>query len=282
MNVGVRPLLPLLGLLVALSPTRARACGTCAVGDPTLTTLGSGQPATGRVRAGLVARHHRETLRAAGGRWTLQQERYELGLVWTPSARWKLQFTLPFAYQRIGHPNLARTRRWSWGDVAARVGTVLYRDRTLGPRHLLVGAVGAELPTTSRPRNVPDELYAGSASWDLTGGLSYLFFASPWSMLLGTRLVAPLAGLEHRPAPALQVLGGVQWQPLRGLGGRLSAQIRHEFGAGGGSLLRLGGGVVVAPASGVVLHAQLTAPAWQTGRSRREGFAVEIGATVDL
>ena len=270
-----------LTLAATLAPIEARACGTCAVGDPTLTTLGSGQPAAGRVRASLVARHHRQTLRATDGRWGLRQERYELGLVWTPSARWRLQLTAPFAYQRIDHPNLARTRRWSWGDVAVQVGAVLYRDRALGPRHLWIADLGTELPTASRPRDIPDELYAGSASWDLTGGLSYLFFARPWSMLLRARLVAPLAGLARRPAPAVQALGGVQWQPLRALGGRLSAQLRRELGADGGSLLRLGGGVVIAPATDVVLHAQLTAPAWQSGSSR-EGLAVEIGATVDL
>lgn len=276
-------LLLVAALLASLPAPRARACATCTVGDPTLTTLGTGQPSRGRLRAGLVLRHHRETLRNEAGRTTLRQERYELGLAWAPSARWMLGLTLPAAYQRFAHPNLAETRRWSFGDVALTSRAVLYRDRALGARHLLVGVLGLELPTASRPRGIPDELHAGSASWDPIAGLDYLWFGSPWSLLLGARVLVPMAarGDDERPAPAFQAVTSVQWQPHPVVGGRLNAQLRRETGHGGSSLLRVGAGVVVAPATDLVLHAQVSLPAWQTGITR-EGLTLEIGGTVDF
>ncbi|MEM9072889.1 MAG: hypothetical protein AAGE52_30560 [Myxococcota bacterium] len=268
-------------------PTLVRACATCTVGDPTLTVLGTGQPAEARRRLGLVIRHHRERIDDSGSVSRLQQERYDLGFAWAPGPRGMISVQFPFAHQRVTLPNLARVQRWALADVSVRGRIVLFRDRVLGARHLFNAIVGLELPTATRPRDVPEDLRAGSGTWDPIVGLSYNGFAGAWSGFISLSAIVPMTKSDGlRFAPALQSIARLQFQPTMVVGVHAYGQLRHEGRRGdsaGGTLVRSGVGVILSPLVDLVLYLQGSLPLWQDlEEGRREEWLIEGGATVDF
>lgn len=299
MRTSLRAGLALLVLVAAALPAqRARACGTCSVGDPTLTAFGAGLPARHRGRAVAALRTRRETVTEGAARLELRERRLELGLAWAPSDRWVLSALVPVVHQRVTWPNLAEERRWGLGDAALQARGVLWRDRGFAPAHVLSGLVGLELPTASdlarAEQLASDDAQPGSRSWDPTAGLAYAFFGGAFSLQSAATLLLPLSeGFGgRRPGPTLRLLALGQWQPHEVIGFRLGATARVDGrdrvdGArdarSGGALVKGTAGLLLAPHPRLLLEARASLPVWQERRGGHEdGFAMFLGGILEL
>ncbi len=268
----------LLGVFVWAIPAPVDACSTCATGDPTLTTLGSGAPYAGRVRLGLEVQHRREDVHGI----ELREERYALGIALSPHERLTLTATLPVAYQRLRLTNLAEVRRWSVGDASLRAGVTLYQDRAFDTRHLIALIGGIEAPTATRPNDVPVDLQLGSRSWDALMGVRYAWFAQPISIQMHALIAAPIDESERRAR--LQATGIAQWQPIDSVGmrGGIRTEVeKRTEQTGGWEVAALAGAMVRVRET--IAFAQLVVPLAQdlNGGHKRD-WSVEMGVTVDL
>ena len=274
----MRGWIAVLGFCVWAFPSPADACSTCASGDPTLTTLGAGAPYAGRVRLGLELQHRRETVHDV----RLREERYALGLAYSPLERLTLTATLPFAYQRLQLTNLAEARRWSLGDASLRASVTLYQDRAFATRHLIAAIGGMEMPTATRPSDVPRDLQLGSRSWDALIGLRYGWYAQPISIQLHALLGAPLDDSDRNART--QLAGFAQWQPLEPFGMRagLRAEVEKRTSERGGWQVD-GIAGLMSRVGDAVGWAQLVVPLGQSWRGgHRADWGVELGVSVDL
>lgn len=282
-------------------PAPAAACSTCTVGDPTLVAMGLEQPFQHRVRLGATWRFRMESV-AEGTAWerALQEHRFELAASYAPHERVVIAAMLPLVYLRADEANLATQRRFGLGDLDLRVRVVLLRDRKLSPRHLISGAIGAELPTSielrdeSREANVDFELQAGSGSFTPLAGLGYGYFADPWSFQFFSvvRVPAHEGHAQTRLGASWSTMAALQYQPWTFLGFRLGLDSRFDAQGtvagqpdpeSGGAILYAGAGLMASPWEDALLRVQASYPFWQDLRGdHREGVALMLSFTHDL
>ncbi len=278
---------------LGVEPSRARACSTCTVGDPTLTVMGAELPSAGRLRLSTALRWRTERERE-GPR--VVERRLELGVAWSPTSRLTLAFGAPLVSRRARYANLAEERSIGLGDLDLRARVVLFRDRPFAPRHLFAGVVGLELPTAWRsvgPHDDDPEQQPGSRTWDPLAGLTYGFFREPFSLAALAVLVAPVdEGIGGvRPGLALRGTLRAQWQPHAVFGVALGADLRvdgrehlegQRVSESGGAILYGTAGVVIAPLDDVVIDLRLSLPVWQGLRGGHdEGVVAFAGVTID-
>lgn len=77
--------------LAAIAPSAAYACAGCACATPVLTSMGTEQPLSGRVRVATAARAWSDTEAAA----QLRELRFDLLASWSPSERSTVLAALP-------------------------------------------------------------------------------------------------------------------------------------------------------------------------------------------
>lgn len=281
-------------LAIVADARPARACSTCTVGDPTLTVMGAEQPTDGRLRFSSSLRWRRERVEQGHA---LVERRVELGVAWSPIARVTFSVGVPIVSRRARFPNLAEERSLGLGDVDVRARVMLFRDRELAPRHLFAAVLGLELPTAVRsagPYEDDPEHQPGTRSWDPIVGLTYGWFAGPWSMHALAVLLTPASeGVGGvRGGPSLRGSMRAQWQPWTVVGFALAIDGRvdgreHVDGvrddATGGAVFYGGGGVVLAPSEDVVFDLRLSVPVWQRLRGGHvEGVVAFAGVTIDV
>ena len=92
----------------------ASACGTCSVGDPTLTVVGFEQPKANRVRTSATLRHRNDSIgETAVDKLTLSEQRLELAGAYSPTDRVSLSLMMPLVHRLITEA------RWQSGYAAA-------------------------------------------------------------------------------------------------------------------------------------------------------------------
>ncbi|MBO6937031.1 MAG: hypothetical protein JJ863_18815 [Deltaproteobacteria bacterium] len=285
--------LAIVGLLLLADASAAEACSTCTVGDPTITVVGVGQPYRNRVRLSAGARQRRERVGLGTERLELLEHRFELGVAWAATERWVLSAMLPLVQQRVRYPNLAEERRFGLGDAELRARVVLYRDRTLAPRHLLSGILGLELPTGTRVPERDDQvtydLQTGSGSVDPIAGVLYSRFAAPHSVHAMAAVVVPTPGrYDVRGGTSGRALVRYQWQPRSvglevGVDGRIDGMDRVDGALdadSGGAILWLSAGGVARAGDDLVFRVVVSVPVVQSLRGgHREGVAL-LGTVV--
>lgn len=227
-------------------PHAARACSVCAVGDPTLTLMGQGQPGARRLRLSTTETWRR--LRIEGV--DMRENRLSVGVAYAPHARLMLAAQLPFAHQRLRYPNLAERRRWSLGDATLDARAVIFRDRAFAPTHLLLARFGVEAPTGSS-RDAAD---LGTGGWSPRLGLAYAHFAAPWSSNFSASVRTPTS---NEPISA-ELEASVQLQPWTAFGFRLGADVRYD-----GETRVLGYAGLIGRVGDLVLSALVAAPMYQ-------------------
>jgi hypothetical protein len=198
--VLVRPVLVLLVLRLALHAGEARACASCACGDPTLTALGTEKPLRNRLRLSTALSHRDRTVGEAGlDELRISEQRADLNLAWAPHERLYLLASLPLLRREVTYADGYHRATWGNGDAEARAKLFLFQDRPFAPRHLVAATGGLKLPTAvidRRPNGAPDglELQFSTGSLDPILGLSYGFFAYPWSAYASTQALLAREG----------------------------------------------------------------------------------------
>ncbi|XXF81341.1 transporter [Myxococcaceae bacterium GXIMD 01537] len=265
----------LLGALL-LAPTGARACATCACGDPTLTSMGTEQPFQGRLRLATTLRAWGQTVGDTSlDAVTLRELRMDLSAAYAPLPWLFLSATLPLQARSVRDVSLSRETSWGPGDLELSAKAYVLRDRDFSPDHLVSVLVGVKLPTAPTQRSVdgvPLSLDAqlGSGSVDPLFGLAYTAFRGEWSFLASATGYLPTRGREgFRAAAALRTTLGAQYQPSARWAVRLALDGRLESWSdtngvrdpnGRGFIGYLSPDVLFTPATDVVLQAGVRVP----------------------
>ncbi len=272
----------------------AYACGTCTVGDPTLTVVGFGQPANQRVRTSFTTRHRQDQVGEPGvDELTLSEQRLEMALAYSFTDRWTVSLMMPVVHRLVTEVNLAELNAWAPGDLDLRLRSIVYRDRKFAPRHVVGLLGGLEMPTGTveddlEGEPLPLEFQAGSGSWDPLAGASYAFYANPWALFLSSSAIFPTEGTADTQAGiSFRQTANAQYQPIDYLAFVLGADFRLDrptYEAGfrdpdtGGNITYLNVGMIGLPHPKLVLHAMVSVPIIQRLDGLHEEFvAVTAG-----
>ena len=277
----------------------AFACGTCSVGDPTLTVVGLEQPKANRFRASATVRYRNDRIGEPDvDELTLSEQRMELAAAYAPTDRFTVSLMMPLVHRLVTAVNLAQADIWAPGDLEMRLRGVVWRDRKFAPRHLVSLIGGLEFPTGSVETGaqgvpLPLEFQAGTGSWDPIFGVSYSMFSDPWSMYVSSVAIFPTQGTADTRSgiSARQTVLG-QFQPWRFLGFQAGLEIRidqpgtiagiRDPNTGGyiayGSL-----GLIALPHDKILLQATAALPLIQRlDGNHREGFALTAGLVYEI
>lgn len=212
------------------------ACATCGCGDPTLTAMGTEKPFRGRLRASIDARYRSDDIgKPEVDQIRLREIRLDGQLAWAPSERVFLLATVPLLERRVRYVNGGETTTGALGDVELRAKTFVFFDRPFAPRHLYAVTGGLKVPTAPRQRNetdgryLPIETQPGTGSWDPLLGLSYAFFARPFSFYASAQGTAPLRGTgDQRASPSVRATSALQVQLIPWLAPRFGVDTRLD------------------------------------------------------
>ncbi|HET6417731.1 MAG TPA: hypothetical protein VFG22_15645 [Polyangiales bacterium] len=278
---------------------KAYACGTCAVGDPTLTVVGMEQPLGKRVRTSATLRYRNDRIGvAAVDEMLLSEQRMELAGAYSPSDRWTLSLMMPVVHRLVTAVNLAEFDIWAPGDLEFRARAVIWRDRKFAPRHLVSLIGGLEFPTGSVERDaegtpLPLEFQAGTGSWDPIAGASYGMFHDPWALYVASVGIFPTVGTADTDVGASfrQTLL-VQIQPWNFLAFQLGTEFRFDQPSyigevrdpnTGGHITYGSLGLIGLPHEKLVLHFTVAVPMIQRlDGDHREGLAITAGLIYDI
>lgn len=290
----------LTALVVPLSSvSEAAACGTCSVGDPTLTIVGFEQPKAQRVRTSATARHRSDRIGEQNvDELQLSEQRLELAAAYSPTDRWTLSLMMPVVHRLVTAVNLAAADIWAPGDLELRVRAVVYRDRAFAPRHLVSLIGGLEFPTSSVERDaegipLPLEFQAGTGSWDPIAGVSYTMFSDPWSVYVSSVGIFPTQGTaDTKVGISFRQTALGQLQPWTFLAFQVGAEFRIDrpgYIAGvrdpntGGHITYGTFGIVGLPHAKVLLHITAAVPLVQRlDGAHEEGLGITGGLIYEI
>jgi hypothetical protein len=281
------------------SASEAAACGTCSVGDPTLTIVGFEQPKAQRVRTSATARYRNDRIGNENvDQLLLSEQRLELAGAYSPTDRWTLSLMMPLVHRYVTAVNLAEADIWAPGDLELRARAVVYRDRKFAPRHLVGLIGGLEFPTSSIERDaegvpLPLEFQAGTGSWDPILGASYTMFSDPWSLYVASVAIFPTAGTaDTNVGISFRQTALGQFQPWSFLAFQVGAEFRIDqpgYVAGvrdpntGGHITYGTFGIIALPHEKVLLHITAAIPLIQRlDGAHEEGIAITGGLIYEI
>lgn len=225
-------LLPV-ALLFLSSP--ARACASCACGDPTLTSMGTEQPFSGRMRVAAVTRAWGQTVGDDSlDAVTLRELRVDISAAYAPLPWLMLSATLPLQARTLRDVSLTREQALGPGDLEVSAKFFVFRDRAFSPDHLLSVLVGSELPTSPTLRDAQGlplsiDAQLGTGSVDPFVGLAYTTFQGAWSFVASaTGTVSSEGRLGFRSGASLRSTLAAQFQPSTSWALRVAADTRLE------------------------------------------------------
>lgn len=277
----------------------ASACGTCSVGDPTLTIVGFEQPRGQRVRTSGTLRYRNDRIGDPQvDELQLAEQRMELAGAYSPTDRWTLSLMMPLVHRLVSTVNLAEADIWAPGDLELRARAVVWRDRKFAPRHLVSLIGGLEFPTSSIERDadgvpLPLEFQAGTGSWDPIAGASYTMFSDPWSLYVSSTAIFPTQGTADTKVGISfrqTVLG--QFQPWHFLAFQVGVEFRVDqpgYIQGvrdpntGGNITYGTFGLIGLPHDKVLLHFTTAIPMIQRLDGQHvEGLAITAGLVYEI
>lgn len=285
--------------MVALGPSEASACGTCGVGDPTLTIVGFEQPKAHRFRSSATVRHRNDRIGDPQvDQLQLSEQRLEIAGAYSPTDRVTISAMMPVVHRFVTAVNLAETDIWAPGDLELRFRGVIFRDREFAPRHLVSLIAGLEFPTSTIETDgngvpLPLEFQSGTGSWDPIAGVSYAFFSDPWSLYVSSVTTFPTTGTADTQAGISSRQTVIsQFQPWTFLGFQVGAEFRWD-GPGfiqgerdpntGGHITYGTFGLVAMPHEKLLMHFTAAVPLIQRlDGAHRESLAIIGGLIYEI
>lgn len=286
-------------MVFAWPESEASACGTCSVGDPTLTITGLEQPKQHRFRSSATVRHRNDRIGDPRvDQLQLAEQRLELGAAYSPTDRVTVSVMMPVVHRFVTAVNLAETDIWAPGDLELRARGVIYRDRAFAPRHLVSLIGGLEFPTSSIESDadgvpLPLEFQSGTGSWDPIAGVAYTLFSDPWSLYVSSVTTFPTTGTADTKAGiSARQTAIVQIQPWTFLAFQIGAEFRWD-GPGyiqgvrdpntGGHITYGTFGLVGMPHDNVLVHFSAAIPIVQRlDGTHEESFAIIGGLIYEI
>ncbi|AGC48855.1 hypothetical protein MYSTI_07583 [Myxococcus stipitatus DSM 14675] len=269
-------------LLAPVSP--AWACATCACGDPTLMSMGTEQPFSGRLRLSSTLRLWGHTVgQERVDALRLREARMDLAVAYAPVPWLFLSATLPLQAREVRAVSLSRERGWGVGDVELTAKAFVFQDQEFSANHLISVLVGAKLPTSPTLRaedgTVLDlDTQLGSGSVDPLAGVAYQHFRGSWSFLVSATGFLPTRGIQgYRAGPSVRTTVAAQYQPAAKWAVRLGVDGRIEAAAdihgekeenGGGVIGYASPDVLFSPSTDFVVAAGVRVPFFNQLRGR--------------
>lgn len=286
----------LVAAVALLLPLPSSACTTCSCGDPTLTAIGEEIPTASSFRAGLLARYWGRDVVHTGGdhshEYAIRELELDLLASYALDDRWVFALQVPLHGRQFSGGHDPARRLYSLGDVELAVRYVVFRDRAFSPNHLVSAIAGLQLPTAPLARDddgavLEHDFQAGSGSFDPRVGLTYSFFAFPWSAHAIATAQLPTRGFEDRRlGENVELRAGAQRQFGLGLGARLFAEARverqsvlrgvREEGTGG-FITYAAPAIFYAPRTDLMLEAVAHVPVYATGELEGEFPTFTLG-----
>ncbi len=238
-------------LLAAITPSAAYACAGCACGNPVLTSMGTEQPLSGRVRLATVARAWSDTEASA----QVRELRFDLLASWSPSERWTVYAALPLQLRELTPATLARERAFGLGDAEVQGRWVFLLDQRMRPRWVVGMTLGLRLPTApvitdAKGVALSADAQPGTGGFTTLMGLGYSgFFHERVSAHAALQLEAPI---NARTSYGGRLYAAGQYQPLTWLGVRAGLETRAQFQRG-----EMPGGVTVYAAPDLLVQLPL-------------------------
>ena len=286
---------------VLCATTSARACATCAAGDPTLTTMGTQQPVAQRLRGSLELQLRRDAVGQPGvNRVSLWEERAAVSMAYAPSDWLMMSLTAPLLMRQVQEVNLARSNVTGVGDIEMRSKLIVYRDRSFMPDHLLALVAGLKAPTgaiatSASGGSLAPELQSGTGSYDPITGLAYVYFGNDFSVFVSEVLYTPIWGrADFRMGPSWRGTHTFQYQATTALAARFSVNTRLDARARwrnpnriepdtGGFVGYIAPALVASPASDVVIYLEVQVPVLNALVGRHnEGIIAMVGLAYDV
>ena len=285
----------LVALLVLVPAARAAACASCGCGDPTLTTIGVGQPFAGRARVSL----------ALEGRWDelgegafMGEATARLAASYAFDDRVALAASVPLLLRDVTWASQRHVTTVGLGDADVRARVVLLRDRSFAPAHLLGVTLGVKLPTSidqvdAHGARLPVVAQSGSGTFDPLIGLTYSHFADPFALFASATVALPLAGrYEESPGASLFVSVAAQHRFDGHLSLRLGTDARLDAPALIGARtdprtrhlsLFAAADLLVSPITDWIFQLGASVPFFQDSPAgRAEGVYFRLAVTADL
>lgn len=262
-------------VLLLLLPSVGLACATCACGDPTLTSMGTEQPFSGRLRLATSLRAWGQTVGDESlDAVTLRELRLDVSAAYAPLPWLFLAATLPLQARTTQDVSLARESGWGVGDLEVSAKAYLL-DKAFSADNLFSLLVGVKLPTSplqrdalGRPLSLDAQL--GSGSVDPLLGVAFNAFRAEWSFLVSATGYLPTRGHEgFQAGPALRTTVAAQYQPSTRWALRLAADTRLEAASntegardpdGSGFIGYLSPDVLFSPTTDVVVQLGVRVP----------------------
>lgn len=255
--------------------------------------MGNEQPFAGRLRLALG-------LQARGDRIDdvhIVEGQSDLTLAWSPIDRLTLSLQVPLVYRSVSVAGERARDAISLGDTELRVRWFVYRDRPLAPRHLLALVGGISMPTgraSSDDAGLPRDALPGTGVWSPLLGVSYAYFALPFSVFVSAVGYARLGTMDgEAPGESLRLTTAGQYQASDAVGLRWTFDVRvdarvrtiegqREHGTGG-TILFTGPDVIVSLVTDVVIVAGLRVPLVQAlAGSHVETVLAQLTVAADL
>ena len=272
-------------------PKTARACATCAAGDPTLDASGSEKAFEARKRIALDAR----ATKARAADVAIAEERLELRADLATSSSFLVSASLPAIHRSITTFDGARSNELVLGDAELRASATIADTGITNVRRKVLVFGGSKFPTAplqtdAKGRDLPVALQPGCGAIDPMLGAALVLTHAPFTLVGSTLFYLPFsvregphAGDSWRSSLTLQI------QPPRsivatrfGVSTRLDqAGLRSEGVVdpdSGGFVASISGEVLVSPVRDLVLGAGVFAPAVQMLRGDQHEGAIALAS----
>ncbi|MBZ0120193.1 MAG: hypothetical protein K8H88_24600, partial [Sandaracinaceae bacterium] len=273
-------------------PALARACPTCAAGDPVLAMTGSEPLFAGRVRLGMDVRaSHSE-----GEGMRADELALRGSLTWAPVDRLAVSVLAPVLL-RDATIGAIHGLVLGPGEVELASRLELLRDRGVFPSHRFGVSAGIRLPTAidqHDPQSVllPATLQTGEGAVAPILGLFSLHSLDPWTFFASWSVRLPFASrYSTLPGPSTSAsfaahLRATTWLTLRAaVEARFDAPLRQSdrWVAGSESVAAwLAPGLLVSPLSELVLALVVRIPVASTAPGSTEGPSATFSVMLDV
>lgn len=191
------------------------ACATCLCGDPTITTMGTGKPFSGRMRAGIGYLSRREKVGEPGtSEVVTDEERLTYNFSYALNTEWMFAASLPFVTKLVKRFDTSSTQGSGIGDLDLSARWFVGKDQHFPSRFLWGMQMGLRLPISSEQTSdgAPIDIDAqpGVGATIPSVGMWYGRYAMPWFLYTSASYQHAVSeGYQHYQAGDVALLTGL-------------------------------------------------------------------------
>lgn len=178
-------------IILCLQSNAIFACATCLCGDPTISTMGTGKPFAGRMRAGVEYLTRGEKGAEPGiNEFETDEKRITYSFSYSLNTEWTFATSLPMVTKSVNRFDLSSAQGSGMGDLDVSARWFIGRDPNFQVSYLWGVQFGLRLPTSTEQFNngaaVDIDAQPGVGSTIPSVGVWYGYYALPWFFYLSS------------------------------------------------------------------------------------------------